>query len=58
MGFRRWSETHQPSENDNEIDVARLGSRAGADSGIEITVTPPQEGPPAPWLVPGVGNTF
>jgi hypothetical protein len=56
--FRRWSDAHQPSENDNEIDVARLDSLAGADSGIENTVTAPPEGPRAPWLVPGVGNTF
>jgi hypothetical protein len=58
MGFRRWSEAHQPSENDNEIDVARLDSLAGADLGIENTVTAPPTAPCAPWLVPGVGNTF
>jgi len=58
MGFRRWSESHQPFENDNEVEVARLDSLPGADLDIVITVTTPQEGPRAPWLVPGVGNTF
>jgi hypothetical protein len=58
MGFRRWSESHQPSENDNEIDVPRVDSLARADLGIENTVTAPPEERRAPWLVPGMGNTF
>ncbi len=56
MGFRRWSETHQPSENDNEVDVARLDSLAHADLGNEITVTTPPEGPRAPAMRPWGGQ--
>jgi len=57
-GFRRWSDAHQPHGNDNEGDVARLDALAGADLGIEYAVMTPPEGPHAPWLMPGVGNTF
>ncbi len=57
-GFRRWSDAHLPSGNDNESEVARLDALAAADSGIEYAVTMPPEGPCDPWLVPGVGNAF
>jgi hypothetical protein len=57
-GFRRWSDAHPPYGNDNEGDVARLDALACADLGIEYAVITPPEGPRAPWLVPGVGNTL
>ena len=58
MGFRRWSWAHRPSENDNEVDVARLDALPGAAVDIADAVTISPEEPPAPWLVPGVGDTF
>ncbi len=57
-GFRRWSDAHQPSGNDNEGDVARLDALSCVDSGIEYAVMTPPDAPHAPWLVPGIGNTF
>ncbi len=57
-GFRRWSDAHQSSGNDNESDVARRDAPACAALDTEDVVMTPPEGPSAPWLVPGVGNTF
>jgi hypothetical protein len=57
-GFRRWSDAHLPSGNDNEGDVARLDALAAAALGIEHTVMTPPNAPHSPWLMPGVGNTF
>ena len=57
-GFKRWSDAHQPCDNDNEGEVARLDALASTDLGIEYAVMTPPEAPHAPWLVPGVGNAF
>ena len=57
-GFRRWSDAHLPSGNDNESEVARLDALATADLGIGYAVMMPPAGPRDPWLVPGVGNAF
>ena len=56
--FKRWSHAHQPCRNDNEHDVARADALTGVDASIEAAVmTPPEDGH-APWLVPGVGDSF
>lgn len=56
-GFRRWSEIHQPRSNDvcvlAQVDVLAI---ATMDRGYAAMTAP--EGLRAPWLVPGVGNTF
>ena len=57
-GFRRWSETHQPHSNDDADDVARITALAIAAAGGGYAAMTAPERPPAPWLVPGVGNTF
>ena len=57
-GFRRWSDAHPPGGNDNDSNVARLDALAGADLGTEDAVMTPPEVPHAPWLMPGVGDTF
>jgi len=53
-GFRLWSETHQPHSNDR----SRFDALAVPASGGGYAVMPAPEQPRAPWLVPGVGNTF
>ena len=57
-GFRRWSETHQPRSNDDAHDLSRFEALATAASGGGYAAMPAPEQPRAPWLVPGVGNTF
>lgn len=52
-GFRRWSEAHQPASNDDADGMARVDALAIAALGSQYAVMAP-----APWLVPGVGNTF
>jgi hypothetical protein len=53
-GFRLWSETHEPHSNDG----SRFDALAIAASASGYPATPGPEQPRAPWLVPGVGNTF
>ncbi len=55
-GFRRWSDAHQRASNDDADGVARVDAIAAFGSGYAAMRAP--ERPPAPWLVPGVGNTF
>jgi hypothetical protein len=57
-GFRRWSGAHRPHSNDDADGVARAGALAIAALGSEYAVMTPLEELHAPWLVPGVGNTF
>jgi hypothetical protein len=57
-GFRRWSDAHPPSGNDNESAVVRLDALASLGLDTEYAVMMPPQGPRDPWLVPGVGNAF
>ena len=57
-GFGRWSGAHRAHSNDDADGIARTDALAVAALGREYAVTTPPEGPRAPWLVPGVGNTF
>jgi hypothetical protein len=58
QGFKRWSEAHQPHCNDDAGDVVRIDALRvmGLASGYALTAA--TAGLRAPWLVPGVGNTF
>jgi hypothetical protein len=57
-GFRRWSGAHRQHSNDDADGIARVDALAVAASGRGYAVMTPPDGPRAPWLVPGVGNTF
>ena len=57
-GFRRWSDAHRPASNDDADGVARVDALAVAAMGSGYAAMTAPEGPRAPWLVPGVGNTF
>lgn len=57
-GFRRWSEIQQAHSNDDAEGVARVDALAVAAFGGGYAAMTAAEGPSAPWLVPGVGNTF
>ena len=57
-GFRRWSDTHQPHSKDHARDLSRFDALAIAASVTGYAAMPSPEQPRAPWLVPGVGNTF
>jgi hypothetical protein len=57
-GFRRWSETHQPYSNDDDDGALRVEANAIAAADSRYAAIRPARGPRAPWLVPGVGNTF
>jgi hypothetical protein len=58
LGFKKWSEAHQAHCNDDAGDVIRIDAVRVAGLGGGYAVTAAAEGPPAPWLVPGFGNTF
>lgn len=57
-GFRRWSGAQRPHSNDDADVIARVDALAVAASGGGYAVMTPPDRPRAPWLVPGVGNTF
>lgn len=57
-GFRRWSEIHQPHSDDDARDLSRFNALAIAASVSGYAAMSLPEQPRAPWLVPGVGNTF
>jgi hypothetical protein len=57
-GFRRWSSAHRLHSNEDAHGVPRADALAIAALGSKHAVMTPPEGPRAPWLVPGVGNTF
>jgi hypothetical protein len=57
-GFRRWSEIHQIHSNDDGDGVARVDALAVAALGGKYAVMTATARRPAPWQVPGVGNTF
>ena len=58
LGFKKWSEAHQPHCNDDAGDVVRIEALRAAALGSRYAVTAAAAGPAAPWLVPGFGNTF
>ena len=53
-GFRRWSEDHQPKNDDENLGGATpitIPEPPGNDFALE-------EPPHRPWAVPGVGRSF
>jgi hypothetical protein len=57
-GFRLWSETHQPRDSHDAHELSRFDVVAVAGSVGSYAEIPAPERLRAPWLVPGVGNTF
>ena len=56
--FKGWSETRQPPSNDDANNLVRVDALAVAAFGSGCATSATTEGRRAPWLVPGVRNTF
>lgn len=50
-GFKKWSDKHRPSNDDEAATIALVGTPLSDDDA-------PQETPHRPWIIPGVGGAF
>jgi hypothetical protein len=50
-GFKKWSDNHPPSNDDEAAPIALAGLPLNNDDA-------PQKLPHRPWIIPGVGGRF
>lgn len=50
-GFKRWSNNHPPSNENEAAPIVRVGAVTSSNAA-------PQDPPHRPWAIPGVGGAF